>query len=274
MVRELYFSIVDSLRIVRHRNYFSKRQFKHNTQKNELRILGNGNSLNHEDLFKDERNVDYMVVNRHILSDSYVKIKPLYYVLADPFFFTNSSGIEILKLINDLTLWKMYLCINVSMHEKKKFKSLITNQHISLVFYNSSCFRGFMFMRNFLYSQQLAMPCVQNVLVASIMLGLQCQYRKIELYGVEHNWTQNLFVGEDNIVYLRNPHFFDKKNVEAQPIKDIQLTESYPLYLILSQYARMFQSYNEIAHYVQEKKIRTEIVNMCKGSFIDAFKRG
>ena len=33
------------------------------------------------------------------------------------------------------------------------------------------------------------MPVVQNVLVASIMLGILFKYSNIELYGVEHTWT-------------------------------------------------------------------------------------
>lgn len=52
-----------------------------------LIILGNGSSLNEVWVDLDFFSADYMVVNRHVLSDSYSKIRPRYYVLADSHFF-------------------------------------------------------------------------------------------------------------------------------------------------------------------------------------------
>ena len=39
-----------------------------------------------------------MVVNSHVLDESYSLLKPKYYVLADPSFFTSKEGYDILKL--------------------------------------------------------------------------------------------------------------------------------------------------------------------------------
>ena len=149
-----------------------------------------------------------------------------------------------------------------------KFKS-----NIHVVFYNSNTVDKSSYFSSFAYKHQLGMPKMQNVMVASIMLGLLMKYSVIELYGVEHNWLPNLYVGEDNLVYLKNEHFYDKDNVKPKPQKDIQHLDEYPLYLNIQHYARMFQSYWEIKKYVESNNIKTEIINMTKGSFIDAFKR-
>lgn len=238
-----------------------------------LRVLGNGKSLL-RDVFVPSADTDYMVVNMHVLSDTYQEIRPLYYVLADPFFFSNPAGLDILERINERTAWKMYLCLPYSHRYNGRRKRSITNPHVSLQFYNACGFEGFKRIAYYLYSRQLAMPVVQNVLVACIMLGIRMKYPRIELYGTEHTWTRYLSVGEDNLVYLEDPHFYDKEKVRPRPWKDNLSTGEYPFYLILKQYSRMFQSYWEIRDYVGHAGLPVKIVNRTKGSYIDAFERG
>lgn len=74
-------------------------------------------------------------------------------------------------------------------------------------------------------------------------------------------------------VYLENPHFFDKEKVVAKPVKEIQHTEEYPFYLILKNYARMFESYWEIKKYISDCHIGCQVINKTEGSFIDAFSK-
>lgn len=147
----------------------------------------------------------------------------------------------------------MTLCVPYSREVKRQILITITNGNINLLYYNATnLLCDFKFVKYFCYKWQLAMPVVQNVLVASIMLGILFKYSNIELYGVEHTWTKYLFVDKDNIVYLENPHFFDKEKVVAKPVKEIQHTEEYPFYLILKNYARMFESYWEIKKYISD----------------------
>lgn len=237
-----------------------------------LRILGNGKSLNDDNLSSGQ-SVDYMVVNRHVLADNYQEIKPKFYVLADSHFFEHQEGLDIVNKINEKTTWPMYLCLVFSWKNRKAMKRIKFRSNIRVVFYNSNTVDQSSYFSSFAYKHQLGMPKMQNVMVASIMLGLLMKYSVIELFGVEHNWLPNLYVGEDNLVYLKNEHFYDKDNVKPKPQKDIQHLDEYPLYLNIQHYARMFQSYWEIKKYVESNNIKTEIINMTKGSFIDAFKR-
>lgn len=272
VITNIFNSVYSLLKIIRCGNLFSYKKFQKVTSNKVLRILGNGKSLNDVCLEADE-NIDYMVVNRHVLADNYMQIKPCHYVLADPYFFIHPEGLDILKEINHKTSWDITLYIPHAKQTKESITKYVTNERIRIVYYNMCPFKGFKSLQYRLFKKQLSMPVVQNVLVASIMIGITSEYRKIELYGVEHTWTKYLYVDNQNIVYLENPHFFDKEKVNAKPIKDIQHTEEYPFYLILENYARMFKSYWEIKNYINNEHIKTKVCNKTKESFIDAFVR-
>lgn len=272
LIGNFFKSIIGILKILKQGNYFSFKQFPPVSGNKILRILGNGKSLNEASL-TENNNIDYLVVNRHVLGDNYTSIKPSYYVLADPHFFSHEEGINIIKEINTKTTWPLNLCIVYNRSIKKKIRNIVNNPYITLITYNICNFDGHDKIKYLTYNWQLAMPVVQNVLVASLMLGIQKKYPVIELYGVEHTWTKYLFVDENNIVYLDNPHFFDKEKTPAKPVKEIQHTKEYPLYLILKNYSRMFESYWEIKDYIKMTHKNTQIINCTKGSFIDAFDK-
>ena len=85
---------------------------------------------------------------------------------------------------------------------------------------------------------------------------------------------KNLTVGDDNLVYLNNPHSYDKDIVRPKPFKEIQHAEEFPMWHVLECYMYMFKSYSIISDYINDHGISVEIINKTPGSFIDAFKRG
>lgn len=271
-ISKIFYTIIGILEIIKQGNYFSIKQFDKVPKNRTLRILGNGKSLNEVQL-SDKENIDYLVVNRHVLSDNYLEIKPGAYVLADPHFFSHPEGLNILEQINKRTSWPLKLYFPYYRGLIKKINNIITNPLITIIQYNCHPIQGYSTFLNFCYNYQLSMPVVQNVLVASIMIGILRDYKRIELYGVEHTWTKYLFVDEHNIVYLENPHFFDKEKVEAKALKEIQHTNNYPFFLILKNYSRMFESYWDIKNYLKDTRKNNKIINCTKGSFIDAFDR-
>ena len=87
-IKDIIHSLEGSLRILLFSNFnFRKEISIIKKQSLKIRILGNGNSLVKGDFI--DRQYDYMVVNRYYLSESYYEVKPLYYVIADPYFFYN-----------------------------------------------------------------------------------------------------------------------------------------------------------------------------------------
>lgn len=235
---------------------------------NTLCILGNGLSLNNEIDSLGAKDVDYLVVNRHVLSDTYLDIKPLFYVLADPHFFSHPEGMNILKKINDITSWNMVLCIPYSRAVKKK-NSYITNKHITVLLYNSYSFKGYKWLETYLYKRNLSIPRVQNVLVASIYIAISARYNLVKLYGVEHSWTKYLFVDDENDVCLLNPHFYNESEVPKK-WKEIQ-NEDAKLHEVLRMYAYMFEAYWNLKEYANNAGVH--ILNCTKASFIDAFDK-
>ena len=65
--------------------------------------------------------------------------------------------------------------------------------------------------RQYCYDCNLAMPSVENVMVASLYIAIYLGYKTVELYGVEHSWTKSLYVNDHNQVCLHDDHFMIKK---------------------------------------------------------------
>lgn len=243
----------------------------HNSKKT-IRILGNGESLkNIIDDFQQDSPFEYMVVNRHVLSPTYSVIRPKYYVVADPLFFTNEQELQIIQKIKEDTQWPMYLFIPYT-KSNKRFKHYFDGTAITVILYNGYAFRGYGGITRMFYNLNMAMPRVQNVIVACIFLSMKIGFDIIELYGVEHSWTKLLTVNDDNDVCLYNPHFFDKNNVEVRTFKEIHhATSGWRMHEVLRAYAMMFESYWVLRDYADY--LHVDIINKTEGSFIDAFRR-
>lgn len=237
----------------------------------KLRILGNGKSLNTNLNDFDSKETDYMVVNRHILSESYIIIKPRYYVLVDPHFFTSTEGSQLLDKIIETTTWKMDLYVPYRRNKSEELNNKLGDKkHITLHNFNTTSIVGLESLRFYLYNRNLCIPSTQNVLCAAIYIGICQQYKDIELYGVEHSWLKCLSVNDNNEVCLENPHFFDAKKAEVKTWYEIQHEHKY-LYEVLNTYSKMFKGYVELEKYARTKN--TTIYNCTKDSFIDAFER-
>lgn len=262
------------LRMIWHRNfllYNNLKKLKTNCDNRKLYILGNGSSLVDADL-GNSSSIDYMVVNRHVLSDDYFKKKPKYYVLADPHFFIHEEGLSILDAIINKTTWGMTLFVpHCREFEKAVLQHMAMNSKVKCIFYNNMDLEtGIGWFDKWTYMHNMCMPRVQNVMVAAITIGTFLGYKEIDIYGVEHSWTKSLFVNDDNEVCLLNTHFYDTGKIEAKTWKEIQ-HEDATIGEVLHMYGNMFDSYHQV------KKIalwnNVVVINKTKNSFIDAFRR-
>jgi hypothetical protein len=242
-------------------------------QNSMLRILGNGKSLN-DSLYGFANDADYMVVNKQVLSESFEAIKPKYYVLADPVFFSRHGrfdGIRFINQIIDRTKWDMHLFIPYC-YVNKEIEELIQKESlIDFVFYNSFSYYGPEKKRNYCYDHNLAMPSVGNVIVAAIAIGLALKYKEIHLFGVDHDWTKSIYVDNKNQVCLEDNHFYKKQDKNGSIVVKNFDGEPYKLHEALKMYTRMFESYWELKEIADRYGIR--IINNTQGSFIDAFER-
>lgn len=245
-----------------------KKQQIHKTS--NICLLGNGTSLKDES-FVLTKDVSYLVVNRHVLSDDYVRSKPNFYVLADPHFFNHSEGLFILKEINIKTNWPLYLFVVNSKSNMKIANNIFKHSSfIKIIYYSNIEVRGCEIIKRYLYNHNLGMPRPQNVMVAALYISICLGFKYIELFGVEHSWTKYLSVNSNNEVCLYNPHFYDTKKNEEKTWKDIH-HEDATMGDVLRMYAYMFDSYHEIRKIANRQQVA--ILNRTKNSFIDAFER-
>lgn len=235
-------------------------------------ILGNGPSLLE---FEHKTSVENIcVVNYCGLSDIFYSLKPKYYVLADPHFFVRPFLDDKTKELFDKFKsidWEINLYIPYYSYKITK-KELITNRNINIIPYHtneiSEC-NVFKNIRNKIINKGLVMPKMQNVMVPSIINMINKGFKLIFLYGVEHSWTQNIIVNDDNIVCLRDSHYYNNNENYEPWLKNNG--EYYKMHEVLRDLANMFSAYHTINEYANYKN--ATIINKTKKSYIDAFKK-
>ncbi|MBD8349066.1 hypothetical protein [Dysgonomonas sp. HGC4] len=249
---------------------------------NEIIILGNGPSLTesltkYEDLLKQK---DIAVVNFFPLSPSFCLLTPKFLVLTDSAFWENDLSEDVLRKIDRMGQilieqvdWHLTIFLPYISHRASRFKNIILqNSRISLKYYNSaSSPHGHKYLQHFFYKKNILMPVAQNVLIAAIFLSIQMRYPIVEILGADHSWLSELSVLPDNILYIRDTHFYDKE-INYTPFYSNKIKgETFKVNEVLSILSITFSSYWKLNAYAKDQNIT--IYNCTENSFIDAFER-
>lgn len=238
------------------------------SNQNILLVLGNGPSLRPLIETKPEvfKRKDLLAVNYAVLSEYYNKLKPQYYLVADPIFFTDEEHCNrLFDAMVKKTDWEMSLFLSFEAKRSPIFQEKIAkNGKISVYYFNMTPIEGFKSFCNLCYKKGLGMPRPRNVLVPSIMTGLRLHYKEILVAGADHSWLKEIWVNENNIVMEDLNHFYDKKGSE-------QYVSTKHLHDLLLSMHIAFKSYHVINDYALS--IGTKIYNITEGSYIDAFER-
>jgi len=247
----------------------------------KIHVIGNGPSL--ASTLKSEVALGALTanacfcVNNFSSSEFYRILKPKYYALFDPNFWRqdldDTYRQEIMGRYRQITRdteWSMRLFIPFAAKGSPSLVPLADNPNIEVRYVNNSIVRARTRVLYYMYKRNLAMPIVQNVLVAAVFLAMNLGYRKIYLHGADHTWTRDLELREDNIVCIRQPHFYDTSQVDLVPwLKEPQTP--FKMDEILFALSRMFAGYRELADYASYRS--ANIYNCSRGTFIDAFER-
>lgn len=241
-------------------------------------VLGNGPSLNqslekHPDFFQKH---PLICVNSFSITKQYIELKPSYYVMLDPgFWFGGNELVEnTISSILTKTSWPIHLFVPKAAKQSKSFSELRNqNSNITIHYFNYNVFKGFQGIANWFYAKNLAMPQSQNVLVASLFLGINLGFKKIYLVGADHTWHQNLYVNDENILCAKQVHFYEnEQTVKYVPFyKGVHTKEVFKMHEILTTWGKTFYGYVALNDYAVYKKCT--IYNASEISFIDAFKR-
>lgn len=241
----------------------------------ELVILGNGPSLNTTlaESMPFLQSHRLLAVNFAACAEQFASLRPQFYVLADPLFFTATNQPNIKKLwyvLNNEVDWNLTLLVPHRFKRQIAANSLVAeNGRLRLVYYNTTPIEGFEWLENLAFKSGLGMPRPRNVLIPSIMLGMSLGFSTIYIAGADHSWTRTLSVDDDNRVVSVQPHFYKDDENEEKRVRTEYM--NYPLHQIMYSFYVAFRSYFVIARYARHCGIR--ILNITPGSFIDAFER-
>ncbi|MBP3538123.1 MAG: hypothetical protein J6J93_11390 [Muribaculaceae bacterium] len=240
------------------------------TDGGRLVIMANGPSL--ADTIRDNRallmSAPSLAVNFAAISPEFKELRPRYYVLADPYFFSDDTSNENLARLRDelgAVGWKMTLLVPVKYAAKAK--RFYPNNDVKT--FNIAGLEGFTWLTHPLYRLGAGMPRPRNVLIPSIMLGIALGYTEIIITGADHSWMKTLSVTDENEVVSIQPHFYSDGDNEKNRVRHEY--RNYRLHQIVQSFAIAFKSYHDIEAYARKRGVH--IINATPGSFIDAFDR-
>jgi hypothetical protein len=278
----LYLTLKSIVKILLGSKLFRSARLGKEKRGNKIIILGNGPSLN-DTLRKSQqaiRKEDLLCVNAFSLAKEYTELQPRYYVIADPQFWRSNpiEGVNdycdsIINAVVEKTTWPLTLFAPYdACRYLHKGHVLFSNLNIKIIFYNKTTVRGFNWFSHFCYKRQLGMPRPQNVLVPSIMLALNMGYKEVYITGADHSWHETLEVNNENILCIKQFHFYEKdETIELKPIRDVFTGRQFFIHQQFESLVITFKNYHIIEHYA--KSIGIKIYNASAKSFIDAFER-
>lgn len=253
------------------RQYKGKPNIKKNDQEKTLLILANGPSLKEslpQIVFSEKQ--DIRVVNFFCFSPEFNRLKPSSYIIADPKFFFDDLEphyMQFYEILNNID-WEMTLIVPQINYQAVKKR--INNPRITIETYYENSYEGYAKLRRYLYKRNLSMPRCQNVVVPAIFVGINEGYKKIEILGVDHSWTKDIRVNDENQVCTISSHFYDDTEPQLIPWPKT-FGGIYKMHEILRDLAFMFESYHQLREY--SDFVGCKIINNTPASFIDAFER-
>ena len=269
------------LKIVLMSNIFIKRIWPTINNSDECVILGNGPSLKVFLSKKSDflKNKDLFVVNFFWKSEFFEILKPKYYMILSTNYwaqgkidYNDKERKQTFRNIAEKTNWDMTLFVpNIAKKNENWRSEIDLNKNIKVVYLNITPVEGFQNFSFFCFKRNLGMPRPHNVLIPCIKISIELKYKKVYLLGADHSWLKELFVAENNEVYLTQKHFYDALNAKPELMYQGTTNKKRNLAQVLMKFVHSFNSYYILNNYATKNKVK--VLNATKGSFLDAFER-
>lgn len=253
--------------------------------KGEVMVLANGPSLKKEipKILNNTflRQSEFIVMNLFALEPIFKEIKPKHYCFADPMFYQDyfprlKDVKKTFSILDNEVDWEMYIYLSFkTSNEYQLFQnySKLKNKHLKIIRTNRIDYEGFERFRNKYYNLGYCMPTIGNVSNLAIYLAIINGFKKIKLFGVDHNFFHNWIVNENNILCSIEDHFYSSSDEKVlKPIINYvtgngNLKISSYMFIL----SEAFKSHDKLRNFANFNKV--EIINMTKGSMIDSYKR-
>lgn len=211
-----------------------------------------------------------MCVNFMANAPEFSLIRPDYYVLADPHFFTGLSHENVKTLWDRISRadWPMTLFVPVT-RQRRAAELLGKDSAVKLATFNFVGIDAFAWLEKIAFSSGWAMPRPRNVLIPALMIAIRAGFTDIYIAGADHSWLETIRVDDDNHVVSVQPHFYNDSDAEKK--RSVTEYKGYHLHDILKSFYIAFNSYHQIARFARSRGVN--IYNSTEGSYIDAFPR-
>lgn len=233
-------------------------------------ILANGPSLKVaiENGEVQLENVDVFCMNSFCESEFFWKIKPSAYFLIDGQFFNPTverCKNQVDTLISALNKIDWDINIFIPSHAIKGgvLKGL-DNNRVHVIKMNTATVEGYDWFCNLIYKLNMGMPMCINVSIFAIMTAIIMKYKTIYIYGIDHSFSSQLFVNEDNCVCSLESHVYSSKP------RVFKLPETTMSKTLLNM-SNAFRIHEKLEKY--SKRVGISLINCTKGSFVDAYAR-
>jgi hypothetical protein len=244
----------------------------------KLFICGNGPSLqdaldNHLDELKSN---PCMVVNKFANTPYFKKVKPRFYMFADPNFFMEVKDmvnrcakeeipVTAAKLQNDVD-WPLTVFAPYYGYKSNFIKQITSNPNITVYYYNTfgridNCYSEK--LRFKLWDKSLLPPFLQTVLNTAVWLGIKLRFKEVYLLGADTSWHAAIQVNQDtNELYSVDTHFYNRVNC---------VIDNFCLWEAFDTYSRVFFAYHQLRRYADF--VGVKVYNASAFSWIDSFER-
>lgn len=250
----------------------------------EFIVVGNGPSLKEtlEEHWDRFQKCSVACTNDFVMSEYFGVIKPDFYFFFDPVYWNKNVMEHIrhliegdLKAFKEKVAWPITIVMPAHAKQWNWFQTLSgANKYVRLYYVNSisigrDCSPG---LKNFLYSRNLAMPRAQTVLLGMAFQAINMGYKNIFLVGADHSWHENIFLGEDNVLYTRSAHFYAEDKSALRPFfSDAEGAKVFKTHELFQALYLIFEGHHEIAAYADFAGAK--VYNASRKTYIDAYER-
>lgn len=250
--------------------------------KKKLLILANGPSLKYtlksiQDNIKDYQESEFSVVNDFVHEELFQILKPKYYTLSDPMFFTSRSklhdkGLKVMHSLAEKVHWDMNLYVRTDYADSEYLGVVMKNPYIHIVYYYGKKYNGLDFIRNWIFKNGWGNGEYSTVILNSIYCAITMGFKHIELYGVDHTFFDGLSVNDDNIPCYIYRHSYDNEMMSKPIMWSYDHSREYmDMLTYLKEKVNVFTGHKIMSEYA--KYMGCRILNCTVGSLIDAYPR-
>jgi len=253
------------------------------TRPDRMFILGNGPSLLQDAAATAElmRGAGVMAVNLFARHELFERLKPGFYVLADPFFFGDidsysESGRKLiggaLDALVEKTQWEMNLIVPDTALGTPGIKRLESNKLLRISYYNNTVHMPYLtqagkFKR---YDANSIPPPAQTVLNVCLYLALYWGCGETYLLGANSSWHEDMMLDQnDNRLYMRDRHFYGEARRPFYRVPEKEIF--FKVHEAMQSATNMFAGYWELQEYADHRQVK--VYNATHNSWIDAFPR-